>query len=118
MCLHNEWSPNKYTDLIDVNYVVFIVVEIFSKYVVAHIYLVNFINLWLHLLYHLGGLSVAVPGELRGYWVAHQRYGKLPWEKLVQPTIELCKNGHVVTPFLAKFFKSQEATILNSPTLR
>ncbi|KAI0030947.1 gamma-glutamyltranspeptidase [Vararia minispora EC-137] len=36
-----------------------------------------------------GGLAVAVPGELRGLGEAHQRWGKLEWSRLVQPSVEL-----------------------------
>lgn len=68
--------------------------------------------------FDLGGLAVAVPAELKGMWVAHQKYGRLPWSDVFKPAIDLCFNGHLVTPFLAKFFKSQEAKILRSPTLR
>lgn len=63
-------------------------------------------------------MSVAVPGELRGYHYAYQQYGKLPWEELVKPTIELCRRGHLVTSYLASLFKQREQNILASPTLR
>lgn len=43
------------------------------------------------------GLAVGVPGELRGYWVAHEKYGTLPWKELVQPTIDLCERGYNMT---------------------
>ena len=42
-----------------------------------------------------GALSVAVPGEVAGYWAAKQRFGNpaLAWAELVRPAIELCNNG-------------------------
>ena len=55
----------------------------------------------------VGGLAIGVPGELRGLeagksWqyvglgvmltsVAHKLYGRLPWEELVMPVVELSK---------------------------
>jgi gamma-glutamyltranspeptidase / glutathione hydrolase / leukotriene-C4 hydrolase len=66
----------------------------------------------------IGGLAVAVPGELKGYWEAHQKYGKLPWRQLIEPSIELCKRGSVVNPKLAAVLESLEARILAEPSLR
>lgn len=42
---------------------------------------------------HKGLKSVGVPGTVAGLYMAHQKYGKLPWAALVQPAIELAKNG-------------------------
>ncbi|MBN4072923.1 gamma-glutamyltransferase [Crocinitomix catalasitica] len=37
--------------------------------------------------------SVGVPGTVAGLYLAHQKYGLLPWHLLVQPSIDLAKNG-------------------------
>lgn len=65
-----------------------------------------------------GGAAVAVPGELKGYWEAHQKYGKLDWADLVQPTIDLCKSGHLVTGYLARMLAEQKPQIINDPGLK
>ncbi|KAG8234618.1 hypothetical protein J437_LFUL015031 [Ladona fulva] len=65
-----------------------------------------------------GGLSVAVPGALRGYWMAHQKYGKLPWKTLFMPTIKLCLDGVPVNRFLAKAIRNKEEIVRNSPALK
>ncbi|KAH8409207.1 hypothetical protein KR009_010702 [Drosophila setifemur] len=38
--------------------------------------------------------SIAVPAELAGYALAHQRFGRLAWSELVRPTVELCRLGY------------------------
>lgn len=65
-----------------------------------------------------GILSVAVPGELKGYWELHQKYGKLPWKMLIEPTINLCKHGHVVTEYLGWVLEQYNDTIVSSPSLK
>ncbi len=45
---------------------------------------------------HDGLKSVGVPGTIAGLYMAHQKYGKLPWRDLVQPAVDLAKNGFMM----------------------
>lgn len=45
----------------------------------------------------LGALSCGVPGSVDGMWQAHQKYGKLEWEKLLAPAIKLAEYGILLT---------------------
>ncbi|XP_060522603.1 glutathione hydrolase 1 proenzyme-like [Cylas formicarius] len=65
-----------------------------------------------------GGLSAAVPGELRGYWALYKKYGYLPWRELVEPTIQLCRNGIYVTAYLARNYREKRDLIYADPVLR
>jgi len=48
-----------------------------------------------------GGLSVGVPGDVAMLWMAHQKYGRLPWAKLFEPAIALSEKGFPVTKKLS-----------------
>lgn len=50
----------------------------------------------------VGGRSVGTPGVLRGLELAHQRWGKQPWETLFEDAISLAEQGFEVSPRLAK----------------
>ena len=45
----------------------------------------------------LGGAAVGVPGSISGIFEIHSKFGSLPIEDLFQPSIELAKNGFIVT---------------------
>ncbi|XP_044760046.1 scoloptoxin SSD14-like isoform X2 [Coccinella septempunctata] len=66
-----------------------------------------------------GILSVAVPGELRGYWMAYKRFGGgVPWKDIVQPTIDLCRNGIPVTKYLEGIFALNKQWLMADPNLK
>ncbi|XP_076233125.1 scoloptoxin SSD14 isoform X2 [Calliopsis andreniformis] len=66
----------------------------------------------------IGPLSIAVPGELAGFWEAHQRFGKLPWVDLFRPTIELCEEGYNLTKIQYDGFKYNSKNIYNDRVLK
>jgi gamma-glutamyltranspeptidase/glutathione hydrolase/leukotriene-C4 hydrolase len=61
-----------------------------------------------------GGLSIAVPGEIKGYWKAHELFGKLKWNKLFQPAIEMCFNGYCLPHSQHKYLKMYERRTQNN----
>ena len=46
--------------------------------------------------------SSGVPGTVYGLYIAHQRFGLLPWKKLIEPAIILARDGFPITDTLAK----------------
>ena len=46
-------------------------------------------------------LSSGVPGTVYGLYIAHQKFGSLPWKELIKPAISLAENGFQVTTTLA-----------------
>lgn len=62
-----------------------------------------------------GGLAIAVPGELKGLYALHEKYGKLKWSELVQPVADLARNGFKVSTYLGNVIKSRESKIRDNP---
>lgn len=50
----------------------------------------------------IGARAAGVPGTVAGLWQAHQKYGSKPWAELLEPAIELARNGYVVNPKTAE----------------
>lgn len=50
---------------------------------------------------HNGLMSVGVPGTVAGLYLAHEKYGVLPWKELVQPSVELAEKGFALSYTLA-----------------
>lgn len=47
--------------------------------------------------HHLSHCSVGVPGTVAGLHLAWKDHGRLPWKKLLQPAIDMARNGVEVT---------------------
>jgi gamma-glutamyltranspeptidase/glutathione hydrolase len=54
---------------------------------------------------HDGILAVGVPGTVAGLELAHQRLGSMAWEDLLQPAIDLARDGMPVSWYLHDSFK-------------
>ncbi|CAK0759141.1 gamma-glutamyltranspeptidase / glutathione hydrolase [Azospirillaceae bacterium] len=66
----------------------------------------------------IGGRSVGAPGTVRLMALVHQRHGKLPWAKLLQPAIDLAEQGFEVSPRLAKLIAADRERLSRDSVAR
>lgn len=60
---------------------------------------------------YAGGLAIAVPGELRGLELAHQKFGKLSWNSVFEPAAKIADDGFVISSSLDHAITSKKAII-------
>lgn len=65
-----------------------------------------------------GGLAVAVPGELKGLFELHKKYGKLKWDQVVQPVVDLAERGYKVSKYLEEIFTERGDKIKSKPLFK
>jgi gamma-glutamyltranspeptidase / glutathione hydrolase len=65
---------------------------------------------------HVGVLSAGTPGTVAGLFKAHEKYGKLPWKKLVSPAIKLASKGIPFSHALTQHATSLEETWKKFPS--
>lgn len=65
-----------------------------------------------------GAQAAGVPGTVRGLWLAHQRFGKLPWPALVEPAIELARSGFVLAERQSKLIAWSLGALKADPVAR
>ena len=66
----------------------------------------------------ISGSSVAIPGEIRGFYDAHMRFGRLPWLRLFEPNIRLAEEGFLVTRTLHAMVNKFKKSFHRSPAMR
>lgn len=52
--------------------------------------------------------SAGVPGTVAGMYSAHQKFGRLPWKRLLQPAIDQARNGVIVNFELSGLLKRRQ----------
>ncbi len=62
-----------------------------------------------------GPLSWTVPGCVDGWVALHERFGRLPIEQLLSPTIAYAKSGFAVTPVIGRMWKTAEDRLRADP---
>ncbi|MFQ5743378.1 MAG: gamma-glutamyltransferase [Acidobacteriota bacterium] len=62
-----------------------------------------------------GWLAVGVPGTVAGFDKAHSQWGRLPWNQLVEPAIQLASDGILLSPYLARSLASVAPTFRDFP---
>jgi len=63
-----------------------------------------------------GALSIATPGMVRGILEIHKKYGQLSRQEVLEPAIQLAKNGFRVYPHLANAIKRREKVLKSFPS--
>jgi len=58
-----------------------------------------------------GHLAPGVPGTVDGMVRAHKEYGRLSWKELVEPSVDLAKNGFPITAQQAKELNEIKASL-------
>jgi gamma-glutamyltranspeptidase/glutathione hydrolase len=59
-----------------------------------------------------GIFSVGVPGTVAGMQEMHEKLGRLPWNKLLQPAVDLARNGLILTEKEARGLNRQRTEFL------
>lgn len=68
--------------------------------------------------FYIGAASTAVPGSLAGIFELHSRFGSLPIDVLVDPVIDLAKNGVAVDKFQSIDMRLLEPILYNDESVR
>lgn len=63
-----------------------------------------------------GHLAAAIPTTVAGIFLAHEKYGRLPMEQLIQPAIDLARYGFALSESEAKSYNANEEAFITYNT--
>lgn len=63
-------------------------------------------------------LSSGVPGTVYGLYMAHQKFGNLPWKKLIEPSILIAEEGFHITETLANSLDTNKNKLAKSSSTK
>lgn len=63
-----------------------------------------------------GYRAVGVPGSVAGLWMAHQKYGSLPWKDILEPAYKLANDGIVLDYWLSNTLSAHTARFNRFPS--
>jgi gamma-glutamyltranspeptidase/glutathione hydrolase len=64
-----------------------------------------------------GGLAVGVPGLVAGLYDAHQKWGKLSWKQVLEPSIRLARDGVIIQAATADRLEQTKTKLTQDPYL-
>ncbi|HEY9877462.1 MAG TPA: gamma-glutamyltransferase [Leptolyngbyaceae cyanobacterium] len=56
--------------------------------------------------------AITVPGAVDSWWQAHQRFGQLPWEQILQPAIDLAEQGYPASASQVRWTRADAADLM------
>ncbi len=62
--------------------------------------------------------TASVPGLVDGWLLAHERYGKIPLEKVFEPAVALCEDGFPISYRLARALQAEHKRFVAQPYTR
>jgi gamma-glutamyltranspeptidase/glutathione hydrolase len=63
----------------------------------------------------VGALAPGIPGTVRGLYLSHQKFGTLPWKDVLQPAVQLAREGFPVSENLSSLLKSRKKKFKQFP---
>lgn len=65
----------------------------------------------------VGASAIAVPGNLRGWCLMQEKYGRLPFADVIEPAIRAARRGFVVSEYLVGAVREHAGDLLADPEM-